>query len=346
MLAARLYGKEDLRVTEIPVPEIEDGDILMRVKAGTVCGTDLRMLKNGTAGVDENHPLTLCHEFAGVIERVGGKVKDYYPGQRITVAPNLGCGKCDRCVSGNSHHCSGEHLGIGVQIDGAFAEFLRIPGRAVLLGNVVVLPDSVSFAAAAANEALSCVYNAFERYQIFPGDTVLIIGAGAIGLMHAKLALMAGAYKVIMNDLSKSRLEECAAIEPKIITVTENLTERIKEETGGAGANVVITACSVAAVQQSAFALAALDGRVNFFGGLPADKSSVALDTNLIHYKQLTVTGTTRSSHRQYRTTLDFIARGLIDLDPLVTHSFPIQDVRRAFDNAAAAVGLKQAIVF
>jgi L-iditol 2-dehydrogenase len=149
-----------------------------------------------------------------------------------------------------------------------------------------------------------------------------------------------------MNDLSKPRLEECAAIEPKIITVSENLAERIKEETGGAGANVVITACSVAAVQQGAFALAALDGRVNVFGGLPADKSAVALDTNLIHYKQLTVTGTTRSSQRQYRATLDFIAKGLISLDPLITHSFPIQDVRKAFDNAAATIGLKQAIVF
>jgi L-iditol 2-dehydrogenase len=344
VLAARLYGKNDLRVTEVPVPEITDGEILLRVKAGAVCGTDLRMFQNGADGVDENHPLTLCHEFAGVIEKTGKNVEGLSEGQRVSVAPNIGCGVCDRCVSGNSHHCK-SLTALGVQMDGGFAEFVRIPEPAVRHGNVTPLPDSVSFAAAAANEAFACVYNAFERYEVFPGDVVVIIGAGAIGLMHAKLALMAGASKVLLNDLSRPRLEECAAIEPRIITVADGLADRVAKETDG-GADVVITACSVAVVQQSAFSLAGLNGRVNFFGGLPKGKENVALDTNQIHYKQLTVTGTTRSTHAHYRSTLDFIAKGLIDMDPLITHTFPLRDVQKAFDNAAGAVGLKQAIVF
>jgi L-iditol 2-dehydrogenase len=266
-----------------------------------------------------------------------------------------------------SHHCA-ELRALGVHMDGGFAEFVRIPADAVRLGNVVALdgaPDDtpgsaldgasvdtrggaprVSFEAAAANEAFSCVYSAFLRYRVHPGETVVIIGAGAIGLMHAKLAKMAGAAKIILNDLSADRLRECAAIEPSLIPVAGGLSEAVARETGGAGADVVITACSAAAAQKAAFTLAALNGRVNFFGGLPKGKELVELDTNQIHYKQLTVTGTTRASHEHYRKTLGFIASGLVDIDPLITHRYALTDIKKAFDNAANAVGLKQAIVF
>ncbi|MCL2828608.1 MAG: alcohol dehydrogenase catalytic domain-containing protein [Oscillospiraceae bacterium] len=345
MLAARLYGKNDLRVEEMPVPEIGDEEILLRVKAANICGTDLRMLQNGAAGVDENNPLVLCHEFAGVIEKVGARVIEYHVGQRVAVAPNIGCGVCDLCTAGKSHHCK-QLTAIGVHMDGGFAEFVRIPAKAVQLGNVTPLADNVSFEAAAGNEAFSCVYNAFERYGVNPGETVVIIGAGAIGLMHAELAKMAGAAKVILNDLSDARLAECAALDPSLITVKDNLLERVMEETDGNGADVVITACSAAPAQRASFALAGLDGRVNFFGGLPKGKEHVELDTNIIHYKQLSVTGTTRASHCHYRKTLHFIATGLVDVDPLVSHKFPIQEIEKAFENAANTVGLKQAIVF
>jgi L-iditol 2-dehydrogenase len=344
MKAARLYGKNDLRVDDVPVPEIADDEMLVRVKAATVCGTDLRMYANGAGGVDENHPLTLCHEFAGVVEKLGKDVKGYEIGQRVSIAPNIGCGICDACVSGASHHCK-ELKAFGIHMDGAFAEFVRVSAAAITNGNVTPLADNVSFEAAAANEAFACVYNSFERYGVNPGDVVLIIGAGAIGMMHAKLALMAGASKVLLNDLSEERLAECKAIDPRITIVSENLKEAVDRETGGKGADVVITACSVATVQESAFDYAGLNGRVNFFGGLPAGKDAT-LDTNQIHYKQLQVSGTTRSSHEHYRKTLDFIAKGLVDIDPLITDRRPIGDVQEAFDRAAAQKGLKQAIVF
>ncbi len=345
MLAARLYGKNDLRIEKIPVPEINDDEILLRVKAAAICGTDLRMLQNGATGVDENNPIVLCHEFSGIIEKIGARVKSYKLGQRVSVAPNIGCGVCDRCTEGNSHHCK-ELTALGVHADGGFAEFVKIPEQAVRLGNVTLINDNVSYEAAAANEAFSCVFNAYERYQVHAGETVVIIGAGAIGLMHAKLAKMSGAAKIILNDLSQARLDECVKAEPSIIAVKDNLLDRVLKETNGAGAHVVITACSAAAAQQASFALAGLDGRVNFFGGLPKGKENVELDTNIIHYKQLSITGTTRASHRHYRETLRFIETGLVNIDPLITHKFPLQDIQKAFDNAAGAVGLKQVITF
>lgn len=345
MLAARLYGKDDLRLERVPVPEIADGDILLRVKAAAICGTDLRMLKNGATGVDADHPVVLAHEFAGIVEKIGRQVKGYAPGQRVSIAPNIGCGVCDFCVAGRSHHCK-DLTAMGIHLDGGFAEYVRVPAAAVRLGNVTPLDAAVSFAAGAANEAFSCVYNAFCRYGVNPGETIAIIGAGAIGMMHAKLAKMAGAAKIILNDLSEQRLAECAALDPGLIVIGDGFPERVAELTAGRGADVVITACSAAAAQRDSFALAGIDGRVNFFGGLPKGKENVELDTNIIHYKQLTVTGTTRSSHEHYRQTLRFIASGLVDIDSLVTHRWPLTDVLRAFDNAASGVGLKQAIVF
>jgi len=344
MKAARLYGKNDLRIVDVPVPEIGEGEILLRVKAATVCGTDLRMYANGAAGVSEETPLTLCHEFSGTIERLGKNVVGYETGQRVSVAPNIGCGVCDLCVSGNSHHCK-KLVALGVHSDGGFAEYVRIPADAVAHGNVTPLSDEVSFAAAAANEAFACVYNAFERYGVYPGESVLIIGAGAIGMMHAKLALMAGASRVILNDLSEERLSACKVLEPRITIAANSPAEAVARETGGIGADVVITACSVRSVQEDAFNYAALNGRVNFFGGLPAGQSA-DLDTNQIHYKQLLVSGTTRSGLDHYRKTLDFIAKGIVEVDSLVTGRYPIEDVLTAFENAAAQNGLKQAVIF
>jgi len=344
MKAARLYGKNDLRIVDVPVPEIAPDEILLRVRAATVCGTDLRMYANGAAGVSEDHPLTLCHEFAGIIEKTGENVTGYEPGQRVSVAPNIGCGICDFCIAGNSHHCK-KLIALGIHMDGGFAEFVRIPAGAIVHGNVTPLAASVSFEAAAANEAFACVYNAFERYRVEPGDAVVIIGAGAIGMMHAKLAFMAGAACVILNDLSEERLDLCKAIDPRIVTAANDLGSSVERETDGKGANVVITACSVRSVQEDAFNYAALDGRVNFFGGLPSGQNA-ELDTNQIHYKQLIVSGTTRSNLEQYRKALDFVAKGIIDLDSLVTDSYPLEEVLTAFENAAAQKGLKHVIVF
>jgi L-iditol 2-dehydrogenase len=329
---------------EVPIPEISADEILLKIKSAAVCGTDIRMWTNGQDGVDEKHPVTLCHEFSGIIDKIGKNVDSYKVGQRVAIAPNIGCGFCDNCIIGNSHFCNNLKA-FGIHLDGGFAEYIRITKEAIRGGNIMSISDSTSFNAAAVNEAFSCTYNAFEHYNIFPGDTVLIIGAGAIGLMHAKLAFMAGAYKVIMNDLSKERLLECKKRENRIIIKEIDLYETVMKETDNEGVNVVITACSVKEVQETAFQYAALNGRVNFFGGLPKGQK-VKLDTNEIHYKQLMVSGTTRSSHRQYKKTLEFVSKKLVDLDAIITDEFKIEDGIKAFENAKGQKGLKQVIVF
>ena len=214
-------------------------------------------------------------------------------------------------------------------------------------GNLAPIPDGADFVSAALVEPLACVYNAFQRIAIVPGDTVLVIGAGPIGLMHAKVAFMAGAAKVYVNDLSAERLSLCRKVEPAIIAIeSEGLKERLSELTGGRGVSVCITAAPSADAQVLALEVVGVNGRVMFFGGLPEGKSKVALDTNLVHYKQITITGTSRQSLIQYRQTLALVASGRLVVKDLVTMSTPLDQIRASFDQVMAGKGLKNVIEF
>jgi L-iditol 2-dehydrogenase len=337
MRAARLVGKDDLRVETVPEPTLGGGEVLVRVRAAMICGTDLRMVKNGSKVM----PVTLGHELAGVIEEVGPSVRGYHRGQAVAVAPNYGCGVCDACVAGHGQHCS-DLRAIGIHVDGAFAEYVRVPAPAVAQGNLCPVPEGLSFAEAALAEPLSCVYNSFERTHLTPGDSVLIIGAGPIGLLHAKLHRLGGAGLLMIHDLNEQRLSDCARHDPGFVTVgADRPKERVLELTKGRGADVIVTAASSAAAQQMAFELAALDGRVIFFGGLPPGKEVVGLDTNVIHYKQITVTGTTRQSLAQYRRCLALLGSGKLAVKGVITATYPIEQASEAFAAAARGEGLK-----
>lgn len=344
MLAARMYGIGDIRLEEIPTPVPRSGELLIRVKAAAICGTDVRMLQNGAKGIDESHPRVLGHEIAGVIEKLGEDVTGYRVGQRVAVAPNMGCGICDRCVAGNGHLCP-DYRALGINLDGGFAEYCLIPQAAVRGGNLCVLDDAVSFDDGAVNEPLSCVCNGFEHADIRPGDNVLVIGAGPIGIMHCALALMAGAV-VYLNDISDERLNEAKKIYPEINIISSDLREEFMAATGNHGADAVITACPVPSVQTLAPELAAVEGRVVFFGGIPANAEPVGINTNLVHYKQLILSGTTRASITQYRKTLRYLSSGVLDVKPLITAHFRLTEIKTAIDRAAHAQGLKNIITF
>jgi L-iditol 2-dehydrogenase len=345
MLCLKLFGPNDIRLVEEDIPAIGDGEILLKTRAASICGTDIRMWKNGYKGVDAEHPLTLGHEFAGVIEKVGSSVPYYKPGMRVALQPNIGCGLCDRCVSGNFHLCD-DYRAFGINMDGAFAEYVRIPSGAIQRGNLAVLPDQVSFEEASAAEPLSCVYNGFSKCFVKSGEYAMVVGAGPIGTMHAMLLHMAGAT-VFMNDLSEERLAQCRQIMPYVTTYSGgDLKGFVMEKTNGRGLDVAITACPVPQVQANMLTLMNYGGRINFFGGIPANKEPVAIDTNLIHYKELYITGSTRSSVIQFRKALSFVEQGLVELSGVITDRYQIRDIVTGFENASAAKGLKHTVLF
>ncbi len=345
MLALRLYGANDIRLEEVEIPEIGADEILLKTEAAAICGTDVRMWKNGQKGVDAEHPLILGHEFAGEIVKVGKDVPYYREGMHVGMQPNIGCGICDRCVDGKFHLCD-NYRAFGINMDGAFAEYVKIPGEAVLRGNLMVLPEGVSAAEAAVTEPLSCAYNGFTKCHVHPGEYALVVGAGPIGFCHAMLLHMAGAL-VMMNDLSAERLAEVKERLPFVETYSGNdLAGEVKQWTHGRGLDVAITACPVPSVQAAMLPLMNYGGRVNFFGGIPASKQPVALDTNQIHYHELYITGSTRSSIAQFRKTLDFVSQGLLNVKAMITHRYALSQIEQAFENASHALGIKHVIEF
>lgn len=346
MLAARLHGPGDIRIEHVDKPKINKDEMLIKVKSAALCGTDLRMFRHGMGNSNTKLPITLGHEFSGIIAEVGEEVTSYHVGMAVAVAPNMGCGVCNQCIQGNTHHCK-TYQALGIHLDGGFAEYVRIPKEAILQGNVTLLPDGLSFEEAALAEPLSSVYNGFVRCAIRLGDYVLIIGGGPIGVMHAKLALMAGAAKVMLNDRNQGRLEFCAKVDNRIIPVeSSNLVDYVAEVTKGEGLDVCVVACSSPEAQTLAVELMGQEGRVNLFGGLPQEKQMVALNTNLIHYKELVVTGTTRASVGQFRTCLELIVNQLIDVKSLITSRFSIDEFDAALTAASSGQGLKSMINF
>ena len=345
MLALRLYGPKDIRLEEVPVPQINDDEILLKTEAAAVCGTDIRMWQNGQNGVDADHPLTLGHEFAGTIVKVGKNVPFYKEGMRVAMQPNIGCGICDRCVDGKFHLCD-DYSAFGINMDGAFAEYVKIPAEAVIRGNLMVLPENVTPEEAAVTEPLSCAYNGFTKCSVKPGEYAMVVGAGPIGFCHAMLLHMAGAT-VLMNDLSAERLADVKKRLPYVETYCgDDLEGYVHQWTRGKGLDVVITACPVPSVQANVLNLMNYGGRVNYFGGIPAAKEPVAIDTNKIHYRELFVTGSTRSSIAQFRKTLDFVSLGLLDVQAMITDRYALSDILEAFEIARQAKGIKHVISF
>ncbi len=346
MLALRLFGKNDIRLVEVPRPVAGDDEILLHVDAAAVCGTDIRMWQNGYKGVDEAHPLTLGHELAGTVAEVGKNVDFYKSGMKVALAPNIGCGICEMCVAGSPHLCAAFRA-FGINMDGGFAEYTVVPAAAIRQGNLMVLPEGVSPAEAALNEPLSCAYNGFLKCAVQPGDAAMVVGAGPIGLFHAMLLKMAGAAVVILNDISETRLADAHKIVDGVVTYCGNdLPGFVMEQTHGRGLDVAVTACPIPQVQSAMPPLMNYGGRVNFFGGIPANKQPVPIDTNLVHYRELILTGSTRASAAQFRKTLEFVAAGLLPLSRMVSGEYPITDAMQAFENARDAKGLKHIIVF
>ncbi len=346
MLAAQLRGANKLVIVKVPKPSAEPGEIVVRVKAASICGTDLRIRSAGLAGVSEASPRILGHEFAGDVWEVGEGVEGFSVGDPVTVAPNIGCGSCDNCIDGRPHLCTNLRA-IGVSLDGGFAEFVRIPREAVSGGNVMNMPQGMTYEHACLNEALACCYHGFEACQAKPGDAGLIIGAGPIGVSHMILLKEAGVSPVIVSDLAPDRLRVASEVGADIVINPneEDLHEAVYRATGGKGADIIITACPSPDAQAESLSLARVGARINFFGGLPPTAGPVLLETNLIHYKELIITGTTRSGNDHFRKSLDLLARGGVPAERLVTGSFALSDIDAAFEAAASGRHMKVVVV-
>lgn len=343
MKAAVLQAPNVLRLTEMATPEAEPGELVLRVRAATVCGTDLRILSGRkTKGV--RFPSVIGHEFAGDVVQAGAGVTQFKVGDRVCMDPVIPCRACAYCKSGLENVCANRQA-MGYEFDGAFAEYIRIPAIALAAGNVFRMPQGMSFEAAALAEPLACCINGQRNAGVGMGDSVVILGAGPIGLMHAALARSAGARQVIVSEPNAARRQ--AAAERGVTHVFDpsggSLADFVKARTDGLGADVAILAIGVPQLANEALTLVRRGGRVNLFAGFSAGDMST-IDVNLIHYGELVVTGASALSRRDYELALNMLASGQIDAGSLITHRYGVSDSLAAFDEAGSGRALKVAI--
>lgn len=342
MLAAVYYGPDDIRVEERSIPEIGEGEALLKVISTGICGTDLRIWH----GTHRKYPPGTIripgHEIVGDLVKVGKQVKGLEIGQRYFLAPNMGCGHCRQCVAGNNNLCV-DYEAPGITFDGSFAEYLRIPAAAILQGNLIPISKSIDPAVAALIEPFACVLRGQNALNIQPGETVLVVGAGPIGMMHMLLAQFRGAGKVIVSELIPERLTMAKDLgADRVVNPSEeDLGIVLDDETAGYGVDIVIVATPAHKAQEQALEFAGIGGRINFFGGLPKDRPTISFDSNLVHYKELVVTGTTACSTDDCRRAAAIINTGRIDLSVLVGSRFPLSQAEEAFKAADDGKALK-----
>lgn len=333
MLALRFYAPEDLRLEDVPEPTCGTDEVKIRVKNCSTCGTDVKIRKNGHQNLTP--PRIIGHEIAGEVVEVGsGVAGDWKPGDRVQVIAAVPCGKCHECRKGWMAVCQNQ-TSVGYQYDGGFAEYMIVPREVLAVDGMNRIPDGVGFAEASAAEPFACAINAQEQLGIEPGDDVVIFGAGPIGCMHVRIARgVHGAGRIILVDINSERLKMSAdAVQPDVvINASEvNIVEEILKLTDGRGADVVITATPANITQEQAVSMAARNGRISFFGGLPKTNPTITLDSNLVHYRQLHIHGANGSAPEHNRRALDYIASGEVPVADLITRRIRLRDVMDAF---------------
>jgi L-iditol 2-dehydrogenase len=319
MDAVLWYGPGDLKLEQRPVPTAIPGSLILKVKACAVCGSDHRIFREGNARITE--PRILGHEISGEIVEVGEGVTDFEVGDSVSVGADIPCGKCLQCRAGRGNCCE-TNLAMGYQYDGGFAEFVRIEPIVVELGPIRKFAHSLSYRLAALAEPLACCLNGYERCAFQAGSTVVIFGAGPIGLMLAILGKQMGASAIcIIEPTSHRRNKVSEFVDAMTIDpATEDAVAVVLEWTNGLGADVIFTACPAVETHEQAIAMVAPRGVVNLFGGLPKDAPEISVSSNHIHYREASVTGSHGSTPAQHKAALELIESGSIDLSPLVTH--------------------------
>ena len=342
MTAAVLYGKEDVQIETVDVPQIGRGDVLVRVRAALTCGTDVKVFRRGYHARMIVPPALFGHELGGDIVAMGKDVRGFKMGQRVVAANSAPCGACFYCEHNQENLC--EDLLFN---NGAYAEYIRIPER-IVCRNMYEVPDHVSYQDAALVEPLACVLRGLEESGVRPGDTVAVIGLGPIGMMFVRLAKAVCNARVIAIGRRPQQLlraSRMGADETVLNCEGADVVGPVHEMTGGRGADVVIEAVGLPEVWQLAIKLLRRGGVVNFFGGCP-DGTNLSLDTNLLHYSELTCKASFHHTPALIRKALDLVSRGYVGAKDFVNHSEPLTNLLQVMQHLMSHNGhLKTAII-
>ncbi|MEM3726488.1 MAG: zinc-binding dehydrogenase [Candidatus Bathyarchaeia archaeon] len=332
MKAAMLYGVKDLRIEDVEIPKVDAGEVLVKVKAATTCGTDLKIYQRGYVEKVIKLPTIFGHEWAGEVVEVGEGLEWPKKGMRIRAGNSAACLRCIMCQKGKYNLC--EDM---VWLWGAYAEYIKVPARMVLV-NMQEIPSHVSYEEAAITEPLACVLHGVEEAHVKLGDTVAIIGAGPIGLLHLLTVKKMGVEKAIVIDLVDERLNFAAKLgaDEVINAGKADVVESVKKLTNGYGADVVIEAIGLPSTWEQAIKLARKGGTVLEFGGCPPG-TEIKVNAETLHYGELTLLGAFHATPLHFRKALNLISSMTVDVRPLVTRRMKLSEIKEAFEVLATS---------
>ncbi|MFX0138685.1 MAG: zinc-binding dehydrogenase [Candidatus Hodarchaeota archaeon] len=343
MKAAMFHGPKNVVLEEIKIPEISDDEVLVKVKASTTCGTDRKLyLRSGKKYPSYFKPPTIFgHEIAGEIYELGKNVIGYEIGQPVYVHDSAPCLKCFYCKIGKHSLCDNITWNWGT-----WTEFLRVPKEIIQCGNMVPIPKNLTFSEAALTEPLSCVLYGVESSNIKLGDTVVINGAGPIGLFWTNLVKNKGA-RIIQVDIKNERLELAKKLGADVILNAEeekNIIQAVKDQTNGRGADVAVEAIGYPETWETTIKMARKGGLVNLFGGPPLT-SEISINTGLLHYDELTIIGVFHTTPRYVQASINLLANKKINTGVFITEELKLDDLEKILENLVNQKGIKTAII-
>jgi L-iditol 2-dehydrogenase len=331
-------GKLEIQNVDIPVPG--PGELLVKIRVATTCGTDVKTYRRGHPKVEP--PTPFGHEFAGDVVSVGKGVKEFKVGMRVVAHNTAPCGTCYYCIHHQESMCENLILNIGT-----YSEYIVVPALIVEI-NTFEIPQELSYSQAVMLEPFSTVVHGQEIINIQPGENVAIIGSGPIGLMHLQMALYRGASLIIVSDLSDERLKVTKKIGGDRVHILNpnhsDPLEKIRELTGGRGVDVAIESAGAASAWQTALAAARPGGRVLWFGGLPSG-TQVEIDSYAVHYGELSMYGIFHCTPLDVYHAFQLISSGVLDTESLITGELPLEKVEDAFKMMMAGECIKMAII-
>jgi L-iditol 2-dehydrogenase len=329
MKAVVYHGQLDVRVEDVAAPVCGEGGLLVKVDACAVCGSDMKAYLSGNPRMKP--PIVVGHEFAGVVAEA--KAPGFAPGERVVMATSISCGTCLYCRRGWNNICANiQPMGFGYH--GGMAEYVAIPELALRNGHVIKVPAHVDPVHACLAEPVSCAVNSCENSRVSKGDTVLVMGAGPMGILNALVARQYGAAQVILSEVNPARLAQGGAFgfDHLVNPAEEDLGAIVKGMTGGYGADVAIVAAPAAAPQEQALELVRRRGTVCLFASLPHDKRMITVDSRLLHYGELRVVGTSDSTPAHVRKAVEILGDPTFPAGKIVTHQLPLDGFKDAIE--------------
>jgi len=343
MKAAVFRGPEDIDIETVKRPTIDEDSIIVKVEACGICGSDIRNYHKGLRhGVKSQ---VMGHEIGGLVSEVGDHIKDedFKVGQKVAIAPDVSCGKCYYCEHGFVNLCT-SHRMLGTHWPGGFAQFIKIPDIVLKRGMVHKMPDGISFEEATLAEPLSSVITSQKEAPVQLGDTVLILGDGPIGCLHLEIARARGAFNIIMVGLNKLDLAKRFGPDLLIDVAKKDPVEEVLKYTDGLGADIAVCANPVASTQEQAVRAVRKRGKVILFGGLAKDDPMTRLNSNLIHYNELSIVGAFSYPAYMNKLALEVIKQRKITPEKYIDMVIPLEEIKKGFEAAEKGKALKVVI--